>query len=91
VVRMGTPCSHPETSSSAQALACPSCGSTELSTIEEIQGLAGCTVTRNADGTADIDHDGYTDILWDTSTTAGVSCASCEWDYRGDDWAAQLV
>lgn len=73
-----------------QELACPTCGRTDaLSTIETLTGLAPCTVTV-VDGAVDVEYDGYTDVLWETSITLGVTC-KCGFEHEGDDWEDQLL
>lgn len=73
-----------------QELACPRCGRTDaLSTIETLTGLAPCTVTV-VDGAVDVEHTGYTDVLWETSITLGVTC-KCGFEHEGDDWEDQLL
>lgn len=66
---------------------CPRCESeSSLATLEQIYGLAGCSAI-SADGP---DWGGETEVLYDTSTTVGVSCQECGWEYEGADWLNQL-
>jgi hypothetical protein len=62
-------------------LACPDCGSTDLATLENIEGVARAEFFVSGA----IEHDGYTEVLWDTSTTFGVACKECRWDAMDDD------
>jgi hypothetical protein len=67
---------------------CPDCGVVDmLSTIESLQGLAGCDFIKQ-DGP---EWNGRTDVLYDTSTTIGVSCQQCGWEHEGGDWIEKLV
>jgi hypothetical protein len=73
-------------------LGCPTCREARLSTIERIDGLASIsTITQDASGEIEYDFTGDTEVLWDTSTTVGVQCRSCDWSHEGDDWVEQLV
>lgn len=56
-------------------LACPSCGSVELKTLESLLGT--CEATFYADG--ETDFGGYTEVSWDSSETVGVECGHCAW------------
>jgi hypothetical protein len=75
----------------AQILGCPKCGSDEVETIEQIIGLCRSTITRNVDGTFDVEGHGETDVAWDTTESIGVQCRSCLWGYEGPDWERQLA
>lgn len=79
------------TATTARVLGCPQCGSAEVETIEQIIGLCRSTISRNADGTIDVEGHGETDVAWDTTESIGVQCRSCLWGYEGPDWAQQLV
>lgn len=67
---------------------CPSCGSTELGTIERLYGVADFAAI-NTDGYPE--WTGRTEVDWDSSTTVGATCGNCHWWYEGDDWTHQLV
>jgi hypothetical protein len=67
---------------------CPNCkDATRLATIEEILGSAGCEVSDDGE----INHDGYTEVHWDTSTTTGIECRSCGWSDSGEDYMDRLI
>lgn len=68
------------------AMACPQCGSTELATIEQLEGTAACTISESGD----IDWEGRTDVNWDSSTTIGVECRGCGWEDQGESLTANL-
>lgn len=74
---------------SERFLGCPSCRSVEsLQTIEKLEALSN--VSRiTFDG--EIDFAGDTEVLWDSSTTVGVFCQNCNWEYEGERWIDKLV
>lgn len=76
-------------------LGCPLCGNERLDTIERITGYASTSgITRlEADGGQEVDiaWAGDTDVDWNSSTTVGVRCGSCDWSWHGEDWADQLA
>jgi hypothetical protein len=72
-------------------LRCPSCGSEDLGTAEQIKGLADATFRVAADGSLAIQHQGGTEVFWDTSTTVGYGCGSCGDAYEEEDWREHLV
>lgn len=82
---------RPEQSASAAPvvglLACPSCGSTDLASVE--RGFCRGDITRDADGEVRVDCGESTD--WDGQPSIGVQCFTCEWEHLGGDWAKQLV
>ncbi len=63
-------------------LRCPACGSDELKTFETLLGAANCTVAIDKNGNRVVDHEGYTEVFWDTSESTGIACASCDWDWE---------
>lgn len=73
-------------------MACPHCGSADnLKTIEAIEGLAACVVVKDDKGELDYVYEGYTEVLWDTSTSTGIHCGGCDWESEGDAFADALV
>jgi len=68
-------------------LACPSCGSSDLASIE--RGICRGDITRDADGEVRVDCGESTD--WSGQPSIGVGCFACGWEYLGSDWAAQLM
>jgi hypothetical protein len=62
-----------------QTPVCRHCGHDRIATLEKIEGLAGMTFGpwRNGMVEPDYDHEGYTDILWDTSESVGFTCRGC--------------
>lgn len=73
----------------ALELGCPDCGETgELATIEQLVGTARCVVSRGEDGRIELDHEGYTEVCWDSSETIGIECQDCGFEYQGADWEA---
>ena len=59
-------------------LACPHCGSTRLSSVEQVTATGRCdAITLDADGTAKFHHTGWTDVDWNQTTTIGVQCERC--------------
>lgn len=82
------------TTQTGRILACPECKSPDdLGTIEEIEGTAILTGAYLVNGAVEIEHEGTTDVHWDSSTTVGLCCRNCMWEFRGSDteWADQLV
>lgn len=73
------------------ALLCPACGYSTLSTIEQLFGYAGAAASRDDTGEVKLVWDGDTRMDWDSSTTVGIMCDECGWEYWGDDWDAQLL
>jgi hypothetical protein len=62
----------------ARRLACPKCGSTRLSSVEQLQAAGRCrAITVDATGASRFHWTGWTDAYWDTSTTIGLSCNDC--------------
>lgn len=61
------------------ALVCPYCGSEDLATEETVLASANCRVYRESpSGKVVIDHEGYSDVHWDTMESRGhLSCRSC--------------
>lgn len=71
----------------SKAMKCPDCGNTDqLSTIENLEGLAECDFIDESGP----EWSGTTDVLFDESDTVGV-CCGCGWEYKGPDWINQLV
>jgi hypothetical protein len=65
-------------------LACPACGSTSLSTVEQLTGAGRCRAIQvRADGTLQCRWTGWTDISWDSSRTVGLQCDQCGHVDRG--------
>lgn len=64
---------------SGEQLCCPSCGSTDLGSVESIPGLAQTNgVFRTADGGIDADWTGYTETGWDGQESTGIwECQAC--------------
>jgi hypothetical protein len=62
-----------------QTPVCKHCGCERIATLEQIEGLAGITFGPWREGVVepDYDHDGYTDVLWDTSQSVGFTCRGC--------------
>ncbi len=59
-------------------LACPECGSTRLSSVENLNAAGRCHgVDVRADGALEFDWTGWTDVHWDASETIGLCCEDC--------------
>lgn len=73
-------------------LVCPVCQSDNLGTTEEISGVACChAYVEVASGQRLIEHDGWTDVCWDSSTTIGMECRDCQWHSKSANWLIELV
>ena len=71
---------------SSNTIGCPKCGSEELGTNETIAATAHATL-RRIGGRVEVEHEGYTDVAWDSSTTdedLPYVCREC-WCMFGDD------
>lgn len=76
------------TSPDTKTLHCPNCKKPDLlATIEELEGFAECTKI-TSDGP---EWNGSTEVIYDSSTTVGVYCQECDWEYRGSDWLDKLA
>lgn len=65
-------------------LCCPACGSSDLATIEDLLGSAGCEVFRDGKtGEGVHNYDGWTEVSWDSSESKGFECRSCHWTQEG--------
>lgn len=74
-----------------RALGCPECGDAEsLATLETLEATAACRISRDAGG-VHIEHDADTDVNWDSSTTIGITCLACGYEYQGEDWEETLT
>ena len=69
----------------ADELVCPKCGTTELATTEKLLGRAGASMYRLPNGELEIDHDGYTNVNWDSSETVGIECCSCGSSFKPEE------
>jgi hypothetical protein len=74
-----------------QPLACPSCGSEDLASVERLTGTCPGRFVCQVDGRVRFIDAGVTDVDWDSSTPDGVECGACGWRDRGDDWADRLA
>jgi hypothetical protein len=72
------------------AVGCPRCRSTDLGTLENLLGTAGCRV-RRIGGELEFVHDGWTDVDWDSSTSIGITCRSCSWEDSDKGWEHRLL
>jgi hypothetical protein len=72
-------------------LGCPECGGQGLATLEQLEGLCLSDFTVDEVDVVHSEPHGYTEILWDTSTTIGVVCRECDWSSNHPEWAAQLA
>ena len=76
----------------ATTLACPECMEVAmLGTLERVLGVSHASIQLADDGSVDVENGGETTMYWDDSTTVGVVCRNCEWEYTGDDWATELM
>jgi len=59
---------------------CPLCGCQdfEVASEETILGLGGIYLSRGEDGTISAEWSGHTEVIWDTSSTTGYVCTSCD-------------
>jgi hypothetical protein len=59
-------------------LVCPRCGSRRISTIEQLAAVARChAITIDPKGQPRFHWSGWTDVVWDASTTIGLQCNDC--------------
>ena len=76
-------------------LRCPQCRAADLATIEQLtascQGHATLTIEPDGGLRPEFHPGGWTDVNWDSSTTAGIECRSCAWSYQGADHLEQLT
>jgi hypothetical protein len=76
-------------------LRCPQCGGADLATIERLtatcQGHATLTIEADGELRPEFHPGGWTDVNWDSSTTVGLECRSCQWRHEGDDHLNQLT
>lgn len=79
-------------------LVCPNCHvGDRLATLEKIEALAdggagvrftpaaGFGRTARVDERRVFDHDGLTDVLYDTSESIGIYCRNCDWQSQASD------
>jgi len=73
-------------------LVCPNCHSDNLGTIEDISGVALCSAYVDiSNGDRSVEHDGWTDVCWDSSTSVGITCRDCMWESHSDNYMADLI
>lgn len=67
-------------------VSCPHCGSSEeLATIEHITGYAGAAIGLDERGDLVVEHEGYTEMDWDSSVSRGYWCNSCCVEVQEDE------
>lgn len=74
---------------------CPQCGSNNVRTIEVLIGVSLIEWIEVTRGTVPVgkpspvgqrvEFTGYTQVDWSDSTSIGVACTHCEWEWRPDD------
>lgn len=73
--------------------ACPKCGATDrLSTIEDVEAYLPVECELDEFGAAYTEYVSDRDVEYGDSydSSTGIQCG-CGWEYRGDDYASQLV
>jgi len=66
---------------------CPRCTSTDLASIESLTGK--CEIVPNYEarpGNETWSFGGHTEMFWDSSTTIGWQCSSCDWKTNDSFW-----
>jgi hypothetical protein len=53
-----------------------------LGTLEELTGFAMAMVYEVPNGEREVEHQGETEISWDSAQTVGLGCRECLWESR---------
>ena len=68
------------------ALACPTCGTTALRSVESAEILYDVTLTRDANGTLQYDYSGESKLLYETAEPTGdFWCPTCDCGLSEDE------